>query len=66
MVTGDLASMEAIHVDSPASYFNWGFISISLPNLLLMGLMLVTFAAAVLLPFPFAHRASGPGSEDLE
>ena len=51
-------------MDSPASYFNWGFISISLPNLLLMGLMLVAFAAAVLLPFPFAHRTDVTGPED--
>ena len=51
-------------MDSPASYFNWGFISISLPNLLLMGLMLLIFAAAVLLPFPFAHGEELPGDEE--
>ncbi|HEV1997856.1 MAG TPA: hypothetical protein VGR61_06975 [Candidatus Dormibacteraeota bacterium] len=44
-------------MDSPANYFNWGFISISLPNLALMAVMLVVFAAAVLLPFPFTHKA---------
>lgn len=53
-------------MDSPASYFNWEFISISLPNLLLMGLMLLIFAAAVLLPFPFAHHADAPGPEEAE
>ena len=37
-------------MDSPASYFNWGFISISLPNLALMAAMIVVFAAAVVLP----------------
>ena len=42
-------------MDSPANYFNWGFISISLPNLALMGLMLALFVAAVVLPFPFTH-----------
>jgi hypothetical protein len=42
-------------MDSPASYFNWGFVSISLPNLALMGLMLLIFASAVVLPFPFTH-----------
>ena len=51
-------------MDSPASYFNWGFISISLPNLALMAAMIVVFAAAVVLPFPFAHKADGPEAED--
>ena len=53
-------------MDSPASYFNWGFISISLPNILLMVLMLIVFAAAVLLPFPFAHHPETPPAEDSE
>jgi hypothetical protein len=66
LVAGGPARTEAIDVDSPASYFNWGFISISLPNLVLMGVMLVVFVAAVLLPFPFGHRADLPGNEDLE
>ncbi len=51
-------------MDSPASYFNWNFISISLPNLALMGLMLVAFMAAVLLPLPFAHEVDNPDTVD--
>jgi hypothetical protein len=51
-------------MDSPASYFNWGFISISLPNLALMVGMILVFAAAVLLPFPFTHRADETDTED--
>ncbi len=47
-------------MDSPANYFNWGFVSISLPNLLLMGLMVLVFALAVILPFPFTHSADAP------
>ncbi len=39
-------------MDQPASYFHWGFILISIPNLLLIGLMVVLFAAALLIPFP--------------
>ena len=50
-------------MDSPANYFNWGFISISLPNLGLMAAMLVVFAAAVVLPFPFAHKVEDPETE---
>lgn len=52
-------------MDSPASYFNWAFISISLPNLGLMAAMILVFAAAVLLPFPFAHKADDPEAEDV-
>jgi hypothetical protein len=52
-------------VDSPAGYFNWNFISISLPNLALMAAMIVVFAAAVLFPFPFGHSEDDPNSEDL-
>ena len=52
-------------MDSPASYFTWGFISISLPNLALMIGMLVVFAAAVVLPFPFAHKSADADGEEL-
>ena len=51
-------------MDSPASYFNWSFISISLPNLALMAGMIVAFAAAVLLPFPFTHKSDDPDLEE--
>ena len=64
MTEGDLAGKENQNMDSPASYFNWGFISISLPNLALMGAMLVAFAAAVLLPFPFTHAVDETDPED--
>ena len=53
-------------MDSPASYFNWGFISISIPNLVLMIVMIVLFAAAVVLPFPFTHEPEiSPAEETL-
>ncbi len=39
-------------MDSPAPYFHWGFILLSVPNLVVIGLMLVVFAAALLVPFP--------------
>ena len=42
-------------MDSPAPYVHWGFILISLPNLVLIGVMLLIFFAALLLPFP-SHR----------
>jgi hypothetical protein len=39
-------------MDSPATYLHWGFILISVPNLLVIGLMLVLFAVALVAPFP--------------
>ena len=42
-------------MDSPASYFHWGFILISVPNLLVIGGMIVVFAIALLAPFPHAE-----------
>jgi hypothetical protein len=47
-------------VDQPAGYLHWGFILISWPNLILIGLMVVLFVLALILPFP-GHR---PRSEE--
>lgn len=43
-------------MDQPAGYLHWGFILISYPNLMLIGIMIVLFLLALLLPFP-GHRA---------
>ena len=47
VLAGTLPSM-----DQPAGYLHVGFILISYPNLILIGIMLVIFAAALVLPFP--------------
>jgi hypothetical protein len=39
-------------VDGPVPYFQWGFIQISLPNLVVIGVMVVIFVLALVLPFP--------------
>jgi hypothetical protein len=39
-------------MDSPTTYFHWGFILISLPNLLVIGGMLALFGIALVAPFP--------------
>jgi hypothetical protein len=44
-------------MDQPAGYLHWGFVLISWPNLLLIGLMVVLFALALILPFP-GHGSS--------
>lgn len=42
------------------SYVHWGVIQISVANLIVIGLMLVLFIAALLVPFPTPHRTFPP------
>ncbi len=39
-------------MDSPTTYFHWGFIVISVSNLLVIAGMIVLFAIALVAPFP--------------
>ncbi|MHB8613426.1 MAG: hypothetical protein ACYDAL_13500 [Candidatus Dormibacteraceae bacterium] len=43
-------------MDTPAAYFHWGFILISIPNLILIGGMIVLFAIALVAPFPHSRE----------
>jgi hypothetical protein len=43
-------------MDAPAPYFHWGFILISVPNLVLIGVMPALFVIALVAPFP-SHGA---------
>jgi quinol-cytochrome oxidoreductase complex cytochrome b subunit len=43
-------------MDQPAPYIHWGFILISLPNFVLILVMLLLFGLALVLPFPGKHR----------
>ena len=45
-------------MDSPAGYFHWGFILISLPNLLVIAGMVVLFAVALIVPFPHGKEGT--------
>jgi hypothetical protein len=47
-----------INLTGPGHYIHWGFIQISVANLVVIGLMAVVFAAAILIPF------RRPGSRD--
>jgi hypothetical protein len=40
-----------IDLNHPGHYVHWGFIQMSAANLVLIGLMVVVFVAAVLIPF---------------
>jgi hypothetical protein len=39
-------------MDQPASYFDWGFVHISVPNLIVIGVMVLLFVVALVAPFP--------------
>ncbi len=40
-----------INLTGPGHYVNWGFIQLSVANLVVIGLMVVVFFAAILIPF---------------
>ena len=53
-------------MDLPATYLHWGFIQISVPNLLLILGMVALFVGAIIVPFP-RHKpapAATPGAAD--
>jgi len=44
------------NLNHPAHVVHWHFIQLSVPNLVVIGVMLVVFALAIALPFPGAAR----------
>jgi hypothetical protein len=49
-------SATTVLASSAGTYVHWGVVQISLANLIIIGLMLVLFVLAILLPFP-GHRS---------
>jgi hypothetical protein len=50
-------------MDTPTTYVHWGFILISVPNLLVIGGMVVLFAIALFAPFPHAEGGDDGGKK---
>jgi hypothetical protein len=46
-------------LDNPATYLEWGWLSISVPNLVVIVVMLVLFVLAIVLPFPTGQAKKG-------
>ena len=46
-----------VNLNHPATYVHWHFFLMSVPNLVVIGLMIVVFAAAIAVPFR-RHRES--------
>jgi hypothetical protein len=51
-----------VNLNHPAHTVDWEFIHLSVANVVVIGLMLVVFLLALLLPFPGAVRRRGGGS----
>jgi hypothetical protein len=45
-----------VNLNHPGHYLHWGVIQISLANLIVIGIMIVLFVVALLLPFPTGRR----------
>jgi hypothetical protein len=53
-------SMTTALATGAGAYLNWGVVQISVANLAVIGLMLLVFVLAVLLPFPQAGEDRKP------
>jgi hypothetical protein len=47
-----------VNLNHPGHYVHWGFIQMSVANLLVIGLMLLVFVLALVLPFPHGRAAA--------
>ena len=45
-----------VNLNKKPYYIHWGVVQISLANAIVIGLMIVVFVAAILLPFPKDRR----------
>ncbi|MGW2616749.1 hypothetical protein [Streptomyces sp. NPDC001500] len=45
-----------VDLNGTGAYVHWGVIQLSVANLVVIGLMVVVFVAALLLPFPRGRR----------
>ena len=48
-----------INLNHPASSAHWHFFEMSVPNLIVIALMILVFALAIVLPFPGSRRRRG-------
>ncbi len=48
-----------VNLNHPGHYVHWGFIQLSVANLVVIGLMVIVFVAAILIPF----RRHGGGDQ---
>jgi hypothetical protein len=51
-----------VQASGAGTYVHWGVVQISLTNLIIIGLMLLVFVLAILLPFPGNRRERESGT----
>ena len=51
-----------MQASAAGTYVHWGVIAISLTNLIIIGVMLLVFVLAILLPFPGNRRERESGT----
>jgi len=51
----------SIAAESPGSYIHWGVIQISVANLIIIGVMVLLFILALVVPFPTHDEKSDAG-----
>ena len=56
MITSAIGAV--INLDHPAKYVHWHFFQMSVPNVVVICLMVVVFWVAILAPFPGRRRRS--------
>ena len=49
---GGLAAPAIFNLNGPAHYVHWHFFQMSVANVIVIGLMIVVFILAIVLPFP--------------
>ncbi|MEA2313525.1 MAG: hypothetical protein QOI03_217 [Solirubrobacteraceae bacterium] len=57
--TGMAVLGAVFNLNHRAGYAHWHFIQLSVPNLVVIAVMLVVFVLAIALPFPGARRRRG-------
>ena len=56
--TAPLRGLLAVNLNHPGYFIHWGFIQISLANLIVILLMIVVFVVALFAPFPGGKNRS--------
>jgi hypothetical protein len=56
LLSGGRALAAPIDLNGPGRYVHWGVIQLSVANLLVIGVMVLVFIAALLLPFPRGRK----------
>jgi hypothetical protein len=54
----------AINVNQPSTLVHWSIFTVTVANLVLIAVMVVIFAAALLIPFPAGHSEESPAVAD--